>query len=58
MEVNKEISKMCKKGKLLFVDHSNINLKAHLNRSKIQLNRNGYEKLDEIFVSFIRKNYA
>ena len=44
-KVNKELSKMCKKEKLLFVDHSNINPKIHMNRSKLHLNRNGYEKL-------------
>ena len=57
-EVNKELSQMCKKEKLLFVDHSNINPKAHLNRSKLHLNRNGYEKLGKNFFSFIRNNYA
>ena len=57
-EVNKELSKMCKKEKLLFVDHSNINPQTHLNRSKLDLNRNGYEKLGKNFVSFIRNNYA
>ena len=44
-KVNKELSKMCKKEKLLFVDHSKINPKTHMNRSKLHLNRNGYEKL-------------
>ena len=57
-EVNKELSQMCKKEKLLFVGHSNINPKAHLNRSKLHLNRNGYEKLGKSYVSFIRNNYA
>ena len=57
-EVNKELSKICKKEKLLFVDHSNINPKTHLNRSKLRLNRNGYEKLGKNFVSFIGNNYA
>ena len=40
-----ELSKMCDKVKLLFLSHSNINLKIHLNKSKLHLNRNGYEKL-------------
>ena len=57
-EVNKELSNMRKKEKLLFVDHSNINPKTHLNRSKLHLNRNGYETLGKNFVSFIRNNYA
>ena len=57
-EVSKELSKMCKKGRLLFVDHSSINPKAHLNRSKLHLKRHGYEKLGKNFVSFIRNNYA
>ena len=35
-EVNKELSKICDKEKLL-----NINSKIHLNKSKIHLNRNG-----------------
>ena len=45
MEVNKEYSKMCKKEKFILLDQSNINPKIHLNRSKLHLNRNGYEKL-------------
>ena len=49
---------MCKKEKVLFVDHSNTNPKTHLNRSKLNLNRNGYEKWGKNFVSFIRNNYA
>ena len=40
-----ELSKMCDKVKLLFLGHSNINLNIHLNKSKLHLNRNGYEKL-------------
>ena len=43
-EVNKELFKMCKKEKLLFVDHNNINPKTHMTRSKLHLNSNGYEK--------------
>ena len=48
MEVNKELSKMCDKETLLFLSHSNINPKTHLNKSKLHLNRNGYEKFGEI----------
>ena len=55
---NKKPSKMCKKQKQLFVDHTNINPKTHLNRSKLHLNHSGYEKLVKDFVSFIRSNYA
>ena len=36
---------MCKKEKFILLDQSNINPKIHLNRSKLHLNRNGYEKL-------------
>ena len=50
MEVNKELSKMYGKQKLLFLSHSNINPKTHLNRSKFHLNRNGYEKFGKNFV--------
>ena len=57
-EVNNELFKMCKKEKLLLVDHSNINPKTHLNRNKLHLNRNGYEKLGNNFVSFVSNNYA
>ena len=57
-EVNKEFSKIYKEEKLLFVNHSNINLKTHLNRSKLNLDRNGYDKLGKNFVSFIKNNYA
>ena len=45
MEVNKELSKIYGKEKLFFLSHSNINLKTHLNKSKLHLNRNGYETL-------------
>ena len=57
MEVRKELSKMCDKEKLLFLSHSNINPKTHLNISKLYLNRNGYKKLGKNFVNFIRNNY-
>ena len=57
-EVNRELSKMCDKEKLLFLSHSNINPKIHLNKSKLHLNRNGYEKLGKNFVNFIRNNYT
>ena len=57
-ELNKELSKMCKKEKLLFLDHSNMNQKTHLNRSELHLNCNGYEKLGKDFVSFIKNNYT
>ena len=49
---------MCKKEKLLLVDHGNINPKTHLNRNKLHLNRNGYEKLGKNFVSFVWNKYA
>ena len=57
-EVNKELSKMCDKEKLLFLSHSNKNPKIHLNESRLHLNRNGYEKLSKNFVNFIRNNYT
>ena len=57
-EVNKELSKMCDKEKLFFLSRSTINPKIHLNKSKLHLNRNGYEKLGQNFVNFIRKNYT
>ena len=57
-EVNKELSKMCDKEKLLFLSRSTINPKIHLNKSKLHLNRNGYEKLGKNFVKFIRNNNA
>ena len=44
-EVSKKLSRMCKKEKLSFLEHSNINPQAHLNKSRIHLNRNGSEKL-------------
>ena len=49
---------MCDPEKLLFLSHSNINPKTHLNKSKLHLNRNGYEKLGKNFVNFIRNNYT
>ena len=57
-EVNRELCKMCDKEKLLFLSHSNINPKIHLNKSKLHLNHNGYEKLGKNFVNFIRNNYT
>ena len=56
MEVNKELSKICGKEKLLFLSHSNINRKTHLNKSKLHLNHNGYEKLGKNFVNFTKNN--
>ena len=58
MEINKELSKMCDKEKLLFLSHSNINRKTHLSKRKLHLNRNGYEKLGMNLVNFIRGNYT
>ena len=49
---------MYDKEKLLFLSHSNINPKIHLNKSKLHLNRNGYEKLGKNFANFIRNNYT
>ena len=58
IEANKKLSKMCDKEKLLFLCHSNINPKTHLNKSKLNLNRNGYEKLGKNSVNLVRKNYT
>ena len=58
MEVNKELSKMCNREKLLFLEHNNIKPKTHLNKSKLHLNRNGNEKLGKNFINFINNNYA
>ena len=58
MEVNKELSKICNREKLLLLEHNNIKLKTHLNKSKLHLNRNGDEKLGRNFVNFINNNYA
>ena len=56
MEVNKELAKMCKREKFQFLEHSNINPKAHLNKRKVHLNRNGYIKLGKNFADFINNN--
>ena len=58
MEVNKELAKMCKKEKLQFLEHSNINPKTHVNRSKVHLKRNGSIKLGKNFANFINNNNA
>ena len=58
MEVNKELSKMCGKEKLLFLSYSNINPKIHLNKSKLHFNRNGYKKLGKNSIKFIKNNYT
>ena len=49
---------MCGKEKLFFLSRGNINPKTHLNKSRLHLNRNGYEKLGKNFVNFIRSNYT
>ena len=56
MEVNKEQAKMCKRENFQFLEHSNINPKAHLNKSKVHLNRNSYIKLGKNFANFINNN--
>ena len=56
MEVNKELAKMCKRERFQFLEHSNINPKARLNKSKVHLNRNGYIKLGKNFANFINNN--
>ena len=58
MEVNEEVSKMCDKEKLLFLSHTKISPKTHLNKSKLHLNCNGYETVDKNFVNFVRNNYT
>ena len=50
MEVNKKLSEICGKENLLFLKHSNINLKTNLNKSKPNLSRNRYEN----YVNFVR----
>ena len=57
-EVNRELSRMCKKEKLPFLDHSNINSRAHLNKSRIHLKRNGSENLGKNFVNFMVNRYG
>ena len=49
MKVSKKLFKMCVKEKFLFLNHSNINPKTQLNKSKLHLNRNGYENLGKNF---------
>ena len=49
---------MFDKEKLLFLNHSNINRKTHLNKSKPRLSLNGYGKLGKNFINFIRNNYT
>ena len=56
IEVNKELEKMCNKEKLKLIKHDNINPKAHINKSKVHLNRNGYLKLGKNFANFINNN--
>ena len=61
IEVNKELSIMFDKKKLLFLNHSNINRKTHLHKSKPHLNRNGYENKKNVMVikkNFIKNVYA
>lgn len=53
MEVNKELCKMCNKEKLFFLEDRNINMDTHLNRSRLQLNQNGFEKLCKKFLNFL-----
>ena len=49
---------MCDKEKLLFLNHSNINPKTPLNKSRLYLNRNDFENIGKNFVNFIRNNYT
>ena len=56
IEVKKELEKMCNKEKLKLIKHNNINPKAHINKSKVHLNRNGYLKLGKNFANFINSN--
>ena len=54
--INKELEQMCNKEKLKLTKHDNINPKAHINKSKVHLNRNGYLKLGKNFANFINNN--
>ena len=53
-----ELSRMCKKEKLPFLEHSNINPRAYLNKRRIYLSQNDSEKLGKNFVDFIVNHYA
>ena len=49
-DVNNELSKMCGEVKLDYITHKNINPSVDLNKSKLNLNRNGSDKIGKNYL--------
>lgn len=49
-DVNNELSKMCREVKLDYITHKNINPNVDLNKSKLNLNRNGSDKIGKNYL--------
>ena len=57
LNVNDELSKMCRDAKVDSITHKNINRRVDLSKSKLRLNRNGSDKTGKNLVNFFLKYY-
>ena len=57
LDINVKLSKMCREAELDFIMHKNITPRADLNKSTLNLNRNGPDKIGKKFVKFVLKYY-
>ena len=55
LKVNSMLQSRCAERNIGFIDNSNINVKAHLNGSKLHLNNNGNKMLTKNFSKFLTK---
>ncbi|KAM7430853.1 hypothetical protein ABFA07_018487 [Porites harrisoni] len=53
-DVNKVLKECCKQKNWGFVDHSNISITSHLNRSGLHLNKKGTTRLAQNFINHLR----
>ena len=53
-DVNKVLKECCKQKNWGFVDHSNISVTSHLNRSGLHLNKKGTTRLAQNFINHLR----
>lgn len=52
-KVNSVLRKFCRQNPWKLIDHSNITVDLHLDRSRLHLNKNGTSRLARNFTDFI-----
>ena len=54
MEVNSYLKDLCESIDIIFISNTTINLKKHLNNSRLHLNPKGSNKLRDNFVRYLK----